>query len=192
MNTCSSMHLNVSPKRWEGADFKRNFNVGNCSPPIVPCYREEPVEKLKRIKMEWIVLRTIRDNCAAECLPETSLRILVIASVPERKVCTSSESDIAQYISEELLKGETAAVDVIFIKGKAMKYLSVSVLLVGPKIPRLEELESNFNGYLEDPKLFEKDMLGAKRPMELGEALDAYKKEYENFKKYLEYLRTFS
>lgn len=192
MNACSSMHLKVSPKRWEGADFKRNFNIGNCSPPVLPCYREEPVEKLRRIKMEWIVLRTIRDNCAAECLPETSQRILVIASLPEREVCTSSESDIAEYLSQELLKGKKSAIDVIFIKVKALKYTSITVLLVGPKIPRLEELETNFNVYLENPKLFEKDILGAKRFMDLDDALDAYRKEYENFKKYLEYLRTFS
>jgi hypothetical protein len=192
MNVCSSMHLNVSPKRWEGADFKRNFNIGEYSPPVVPCFREEPVEKLRRIKMEWIVFRTIRDNCAAECLPETSQRILVIASIPEREVCTSSESDIAEYLSIELLKNKKSAIDVIFIKGKALKYASVCVLLVGPKIPRFKELESNFNIYLEDPKLFEKDMLGAKRSTESNEALNAYRKEYEYFKKYLEYLGTFA
>jgi len=159
MNACSNMHLNVSPKRWEGADFKRSFKLGAYSTPIVPCYREEPKDKLKRINMKWIVLRTIKENCAAECLPQTSKRILVIISIPENMSYTSLDSDLADYISEELFRGKRSAIDVIFIRGKVIS-ISVTVLLVAPIIPRLAELENNFKVYLEDSKLFERDMIG--------------------------------
>ncbi len=190
MNACSSAQLSVSPKRWEGADFKRSFKLGVCGSPIVPCYREESIETLKRINIGWIVFRAIKENCAAECLPHTSKRILVIVSVPENIELTSSESDIRDSISNELFKGESSAIDVIFTRGRAMLHASITVLLIAPKIPRLEGLESNFKGYLENQKLFEKDLLVAGLPKD--EIWDAYKNEYENFKKYLEYLKKFS
>lgn len=188
MNACSSMHLSITPKRWEGADFKRSFKFGACSAPIVPCYREEPIAKLKRINLGWIVLRTIRENCAAECLPQTSNRILVIASLPDKEVCPSSESDVVDYISDELFKGKKSAIDVIFIRGEPMHNLSVTVLLVSPKIPRLEELESNFKAYLENPKVFERDVLGQFSKNSHEDILNAYKNEYENFENYLKML----
>ncbi len=190
MNACSSPHLNASPKRWEGADFKRSFKIGACGAPVVPCYREESIETLKRINIGWIVLRTIKENCGANCLPHTSKRILVVVSMPENAGFTFSESDIKDYISKEMLKGEKSAIEVIFIKGKAMLHASVTVLLVAPEISRLEELESNFKDYLENQKLFERDLLVTGLPKD--EIWDAYKNEYENFRKYLEYLKTFS
>ncbi len=190
MNACSSTHLSVSPKRWEGADFKRSFKIGVCGAPIVPCYREESIETLRKISIGWIVLRTIKENCVAGCLPQTSKRIFVIISMPENVSFTFSESDIRDYIGKELLKGERSAIDVIFIRGKSMMHASITVLLVAPKIPRLEELESNFKVYLENQKLFERDLLVTGLPHD--EIWDAYKNEYDNFKKYLEYIKMFS
>lgn len=186
MNACSSTHLIVSPKRWEGADFKRTFTIGDFGAPIVPCYREEPIETLKRINIGWIVLRTIKENCAAECLPSTSKRILVIVSIPDNVSFNFSESDIKDYIGKELLKGESSSVDIIFIKGKSMLQASITAFLVAPRIPRLEKLESNFRAYLENKELFEKDLLVTGVPKE--EIWNACKNEHENFKKYLEYL----
>ncbi len=191
LSACSSTHLNISPKRWEGADFKRSFKIGTSSAPVVPCYREESIAKLKMINLGWIVLRTIKENCAAECLPQTSNRILVIASLPDKENSSSSESGVADYISNELFKGKKAAIDVIFIRGN-MQQVSVTVLLISPKIPRLEELESNFKTYLEDPKLFERDMLGQFLINSQEDILNAYKTEYENFTNYLDYLKKFS
>ena len=190
MNACSSAQLRISPKRWEGADFKRSFELGTRGALVVPCYREEKVEKLKMVSLKWIVLRTIKENCAAECLPETSNKILVIASLPDREGCPSSESDVANYISQELFKGKKSTIDVIFIRGKVIQNISVIALLVSPKIPRLEEMERNFRACLEDPWSFG-DVIGShsKKPRE--DILNAYQIEYENFKEYLKDLKMF-
>lgn len=192
INACSSPQLNVSPKRWEGADFKRNFKLGTKASLIVPCFREEPAEKLRRITLKWIVLRTIRENCAAKCLPETSKRILIMASLPDTDGCPASESDVADYINNELFKGKGVAIDVIFIRGKTMHNVSVTVLLISPEIPRLEELNDNFRAYLENPDIFEKDMVGQIPKNSQEDLMNYYKVEYENFQKYLYDLKNFT
>jgi hypothetical protein len=192
MNACSSANLSISPKGWEGADFKRSFKVGDCAGPVVPCYREEPKDKLKKINIGWIVLRTIKENCAAKCLPETASRILVIAVLPDKKETPSYESDIVEYLHEELFKDRNPELDIIFLRGRAMQHLSITVLLVSPIIPRLEELQTHFEAYLEDPQTFEEDMVGQFSEQSHATTLDAYKIEYDNFKHYLEYLKKFS
>jgi hypothetical protein len=192
MNACSSTNLSISPKGWEGADFKRSFKVGDCGAPVVPCYREEPKERLKKINIGWIVLRTIKENCAALCLPETASRILVIAAMPNKKETPSYESDIVEYLREELFKDRDPEIDVIFLRGRAMQHLSITVLLVSPTIPRLEELQTHFEEYLEDPQIFEEDMVGQFFEQSHDTTLHAYKIEYDNFKHYLEYLKKFS
>lgn len=189
INACSSPQLNVSPKRWESADFKRSFQIGNRSAPVVPCYREEPIEILKKINLAWIVLRTIKENCAAKCLPQTSKRVLVIISKPENAGCEASESDIKDYLSKEMFKNNPA-IDVIFITGKAMIRASITVLLVAPEIPRFEEMEKNYKAYFDDQKLFERDFLASWQS--LDDTWNAYKDQYENFKKYCEYLKRFN
>jgi hypothetical protein len=189
INACSSPQLTVSPKRWESADFKRSFQIGNRGAPVVPCYREEPVETLKKINLAWIVLRTIKENCAAQCMPHTSKRALVIISKPENVGCTTSESDIKDYLSKEMFKN-SSGIDVIFITGKAMIRASITVLLVAPEIPRLLELEKNYKAYLDDQKLFERDFLASGQS--LNDIWGAYRDQYENFKNYLEYLKTFN
>jgi hypothetical protein len=193
INACSSPQLAVSPKRWESADFKRSFQIGNRGAPVVPCYREEPVEILRKINLALIVLRTIKENCAAKCLPHTSKRVLVIVSKPENVGSTTSESDTESDIKDYLIKWmfkDSPAIDVIFITGKAMIRASITVLLVAPEIPRLEEMVQNYKAYLDDQKLFERDFLAS------GQSLDdiwnAYKDQYENFKNYLEYLKIFN
>ncbi len=189
INACSSPQLSVSPKRWESADFKRSFQIGNRGAPVVVCYREEPVEILKKINLAWIVLRTIKENCAAKCLPQTSKRVLVIVSKPENVGCTTSESDIKDYLSKEMFK-DSPAIDIIFITGKAMIHASITVLLVSPEIPRFGEMEQNYKAYLDDQKLFERDFLASGQP--LNDIWNAYKDQYENFKKYREYLKMFN
>lgn len=189
INACSSPQLAVSPKRWESADFKRSFQIGNRGAPIVPCYREEPVEILKKINLAWIVLRTIKENCAAKCLPQTSKRVLVIVSKPENVGCTTSESDIKEYLSKEMFR-YSPAIDVIFITGKAMISASITVLLVAPEIPRFEEMKQNYKAYLEDQKLFERDFLASGQS--LNDIWNAYNDQYEHFKNYLEYLQNFN
>lgn len=185
MNACSSPQLIITPKRWEGSDIKRNFRFGNNGSLIVPCFREEPVEKLRRISLKWIVLRTIRENCAAKCLPDTSKRILILASLPDKEVCPVSESDVADYISSELFRGKGSAIDVIFIRGKAMQNVSVTALLISPEIPRLKELNETFRAYMENPSTLEKDMVGQIQQNSQEDLMSYYRIEYENFQKYL-------
>lgn len=189
INACSSPQLTVSPKRWESADFKRSFQIGNRGALVVPCYREEPIETLKKINLAWIVLRTIKENCAAQCMPQTSKRVLVIISKPENVECTASESDIKEYLSNEMFKG-CSAMDVIFINGKAMICASITVLLVAPEIPRLKEIKKNYQVYLDDQRLFERDFLASGQS--LNDMWDAYRDQYENFGNYLEYIKKFN
>lgn len=188
MNACSSTDLSISPKGWEGADFKRSFRIGACGAPVVPCYREEPKDRLKKINIGWIVLRTIKENCAAGCLPETASRILVIVALPNKKNIPIYESDVVDYLTEELFKGRKSEIDVIFLRGRGMQRLSITVLLVSPSIPRLEELDSNFEAYIENPQIFEEDMFGQIS----DRSHHAYKIEYDHFRNYREYLKKFS
>lgn len=188
MSACSSTNFSISPKRWEASDFKRKFRIGTYGAPVVLCYREEPVETLKMIKMEWIVFRTINENCMAQCLPGTSRRILMIISKPENFESSSSESSIVDYIGKELKISKKSDIEVIFIKRKDnMKHVTFIALLVAPVIQRFEKLENNFKEYLEDHELFERDMLVT--GLSGDEILGAYQQEYNNFKKYSDYLR---
>lgn len=192
MNACSSSDLSISPKGWEGADFKRSFRVGSCGAPVVPCYREEPKDKLKKINIGWIVLRTIQENCAAQCLPETASRILVIVALPNKKEIPFHETDIVEYLREELFKERKPEIDTIFLRGRAMQHLSITVLLVSPAIPRLEELRTHFEAYLGDPQTFEENMVGQVSERSYDTTLHAHRIEHDKFERYLEYLNTFS
>lgn len=188
MSACSSTNFIITPKRWEASDFKRKFRIGTYGAPVVLCYREEPVETLKMMKMEWIVFSTIKDNCMAKCEPETSRRILLIISKPENFENTSSESNIIDYVGKELKMSKKSDIEVIFIKRKDnMKHVTFIALLVAPVIQRFEKLENTFEEYLEDHELFERNMLVTGLPVD--EIWGAYQYEFDNFKKYRDYLR---
>lgn len=185
MSACSSPQIDTT-QCIGASEFKRIFNIGVCGASlVVPCYMEVPVEKLNSISLEWFVYRTIIENCAVACSPDTSKRILVIVIKPFNVGCPRSESQIKDYISKELQNGLKTRIDVVFINRK-VKHARIVALLIAPKISRLEEFENKFRYHIEKGRLFENDMFfeGLSR----DEAIRIYKNYYNIFKKYLECL----